>query len=487
MRNPRSFCLPLFLPFYLFALVVASLFLSANNAFADGGGEREHFEATWTMHLPPVGPGYGAVFLPEKGAAQVTDWVEPNVSGTLGIGFDTDDPRPVGSNRTKWFNPQGNFYDRPQREISLHWNGREIANRLCPVSLTDTRGNSVRLHIDYVPGGAELTLAVDKATVYDHFFVAEAVPYPSKFTFGQATPTDLTTRWSGKRFTGVPPVSVLAFDKALNDGKHYKADGEATFPEKTDGTGRVICTLTLGETPAGLDPWDRIGHIWIYDDSGEAYEVIRYITPYRKAWEWKVDVTDLLPLLQGKKKMQVDCETYAQGWLVSVRFDFYPGKLDRVPYRVVNLWNGFYDVGNWDKSFADMVTPKTIPTDPQTVAAKTRITVTGHGQNEDDLGEFAPLWRKLHAGGKTWENTLWKTDVYLNPCRPQGGTWKFDRAGWAPGEAVLPWEIDLTPVLKPGRPLEIAYELQPYRKKTEKSAPARHAFASQLILYRKGN
>lgn len=471
----------------LVALLVAflSLALPASLAAAAPDGGREHFDASWTVFLPPVGPGYGVALLPDRAAPKVADWVEPNAPGILGIGFDTNNPRPVGSRRTRYFDAQGNYYDRPQREISLHWNGREIANRLSPVSLTDPKGASYRLHLDYVPGGSELTLTVDGATVYDRFFVAEAVPCRGSLRSGGAVPLALSARWSGKTFLPIAPRRVLAFDKTLNDGKHYKADGEATFPECADGIARVICTLTLAETPAGLDPWDRLGHIWIYDESGEAYEVIRYITPYRKAWEWKVDVTDLMPLLTGRRKMQVDCETYAQGWLVSVRFDFYPGKREIVPYKVVNLWNGFYEVGGWDKPFADLVTPRSVPTDRDTVAAKTRITVTGHGQNEDDLGEFAPLWRKVRVGGNLWENTLWKTDVYLNPCRPQGGTWKFDRAGWSPGEVVLPWEIDLTRTLRPGSPLGIAYELQPYRKRTEKSATPHHSFASQLILYKK--
>ncbi len=36
------------------------------------------------------------------------------------------------------------------------------------------------------------------------------------------------------------------------------------------------------------------------------------------------------------------------------------------------------------------------------------------------------------------------------PNRPQFGTWKFSRAGWAPGDVVHPWWIDLTPHLVPG-------------------------------------
>src|SRR3712207_7924990 len=53
---------------------------------------------------------------------------------------------------------------------------------------------------------------------------------------------------------------------------------------------------------------------------------------------------------------------------------------------------------------------------------------------------FMPSKRTLTVTGnatqKTWDNILWKTDNYLNPCRPQGGTWKYDRAGWAPGDIV---------------------------------------------------
>ncbi len=53
---------------------------------------------------------------------------------------------------------------------------------------------------------------------------------------------------------------------------------------------------------------------------------------------------------------------------------------------------------------------------------------------------------------------LWKTDCYLNPNRPQFGTWKFSRAGWAPGDVVRPWWIDLTPKLEPGEVATLDYQ-----------------------------
>ena len=92
------------------------------------------------------------------------------------------------------------------------------------------------------------------------------------------------------------------------------------------------------------------------------------------------------------------------------------------------------------------------------------MTTTGHSQ----VGEFTPSARtaRLRDGGgedaARFENVLWKTDCYLNPNRPQFGTWKYSRAGWAPGDVVRPWWIDLTPHLQPGSEAALRYEPEPY-------------------------
>ena len=120
-------------------------------------------------------------------------------------------------------------------------------------------------------------------------------------------------------------------------------------------------------------------------------------------------------------------------------------------------------------------------------AARLFTTTTGHSQ----IGEFVPSKRTIVVGETRFENTLWKDDVYLNPNRPQYGTWKFSRAGWAPGDVVWPWWIDLTDLIQPGQPAELTYEPQPYDFSGSPQKPeqkqinqASHVVRSYLIEYR---
>jgi Peptide-N-glycosidase F, N terminal./Peptide-N-glycosidase F, C terminal. len=446
----------------------------------------KRIEASWEAFLPDDSPGYGVV-LGDAGGG-IADPVEPSAQGVLALGFDTLNPPTKNP-----FNADGNIYDRPQREISLHWNGVEIANRFCPVDLKGEKGHRVRWQVAFVTGGAEVTVRVNDTPVYDRYFVPEALPgvlaTGDISVAGAARVAGLSVKRSGGAASpGAPPVRVKAFDRVLNDKAHHRNENRVSFPEKTDGVGRVVCTLTLAETPDGLDPWDRIAQIFLYDDSGERFEVLRYMTPYRKGWQWKVDVTDLLPLLQGSKRMEVFCETYAQGWLVSVDFDFYPGKLERVPYRVENLWSATALIGQADKPVEKALPAKELVRPKEAKQVRVRLNVTGHGQapNTDNSAEFVRLWRRLHVGEKgVYEDVLWKTDCYLNPCRPQGGTWKFDRAGWAPGDVVTSWVVDVTRNFPAGKPVPFRYEIQPFENKTpDHGNPARHLVEAQVIYYR---
>ena len=101
-----------------------------------------------------------------------------------------------------------------------------------------------------------------------------------------------------------------------------------------------------------------------------------------------------------------------------------------------------------------------------------------------DAAEFMAIGRTLTVNGSSFENELWKTDNYLNPCRPQGGTWKYDRAGWAPGDVVRPWEIDLRDFAGK-RALKIDYKLDEYvnENRGQTWAPF-HLTESHLVLYR---
>lgn len=454
-------------------------------------------EVSWTLIMNTGTEGAGFVWLdterhkPQGPPPNVEAWEAPSLRGAFGVGFDASDP----PNRDP-FRGSGNAYDRPQHEVSLHWDGYELHKRVTPVDFRDEKPHAVRLRIEFVVGGAAISLWLDDAALYAGYFIPGMTAYVGRpasgarnaETAGDVLLDDLRVTCTTPLSAPKPPLTVVALDHRLNDKTQTKNVAEVDFPENTDAYGRIVCTLRLDEPEAGYDPWDRLAQIHVYDADGTRYELLRYITPYDRGHMWKVDVSDFRPLLCGKRKIEQECVTYAEGWLVTLRFDFYPGPAEQTAYRVVNLWSGQVEVGNPDKPPAATYVPRSVPIDEQTVAAKVRICVTGHGMspNSQNAAEFMPLGRTLTVNGQTFKNTLWKTDNYLNPCRPQGGTWKYDRAGWAPGDVVRPWEVDVTPLLAGKRDLQLEYQLDDYvnENRGQTWAPF-HATEAQVILYRR--
>lgn len=440
-----------------------------------------------TAVIGPTSEGFGVT----HGAAgtRVTDPVEPNAQGVLGIGVDTNNPRPFGSMREVWFGPAGNIDDRPQREISIHWNGREIANRFCDEDLQNPFGVHINVEIDHVPGGAEITITAGKHKIYDHFFVHGAAVSSAPRAAGDANVTLSPVSKSGK-FSAIQGKHLVAVDKVINDASRHTIRQKVQFPTDAAAAGRAILTLTLAPTTRGLDAWDRFASVRLHHKDGQTYELVRYITPYRRAWEWTIDVSDLTPLFTGDAELEVFCETYGEGWTVSVAFDFYQGmRTDGLrPVKVINLWNGNFPIGYAKQPFEKAVTPKTFNVPSKTAAVKVRTMVTGHGMspNTGNAGEFYALWRRIEVGERQWYDLLWKTDVYLNPVRPQGGTWKFSRAGWAPGSIAEAWTVDITGAIKVGSPVTVGYGLEPFVNKTPNEGfLAAHVIGSQAILFEK--
>jgi hypothetical protein len=279
---------------------------------------------------------------------------------------------------------------------------------------------------------------------------------------------------------------VAALSGQPLDNAHRRQSRTVPFPADTDRYGRILCTLTLSRPPSGYDPWDRQGAVYAYDDQGERFEILRFITPYHRGGTWTVDVSDYRPLLRGPHTIEAWCETYSTGWDATVTFAFYPGPATRLAYKVLNLWNGQPTIGDPAHPLSGFFTPQTVVRPPDADAVKLRFIVTGHGQapNTDDAAEFLPSIRTVSVNGLNFPSLLWKTDNYLNPCSPQGGTWKYDRAGWGPGTVVAPWDIEATPWMPPGKPSQIRYWESPYVNRTPDAGnPARHWVESQVIFY----
>jgi hypothetical protein len=454
-------------------------------------------EVSWKMTMNTGTEGAGFAWLDtdqfgRSGAApEVKQWEAPSIPASFGVGFDASNP----ANRDP-FRGSGNAYDRPQHEVSLHWDGMETVKRTTPMDFRDEEPHVVKLRIAFVTGGADVSLWIDKTAIYEQYFIPSMTAYAGRPAFGgrngetagDVLIDDLAIECTEPIPAPESPVAIVAIDRKLNDAKHAKNEAVVEFPENTDRFARIICTLRLEKPETRFDPWDRLAGINVYADDGEQFEILRYITPYHRGHEWKVDVTDFRPLLRGKRKVEQVCSTQGEGWVVTVKFDFYPGAADRLAHRVVNLWSGSPEIGNPDKPVGDFYAPKTVPLDEQTVFAKVRMVVTGHGMspNTDNAAEFMSIGRTLTVNGESFRNLLWKTDNYLNPCRPQGGTWKYDRAGWAPGDVVRPWEVDVTRLIDDKRRLEIEYKLDPYLNEDRgKTWAPFHKTESHLILYGK--
>lgn len=422
-------------------------------------------------------------------------WEAPNFVGSLGIGFDARDPW-----TSEPFRGSGNIHHRPEHEISIHWDGKERFKKLTETDFRDEEPREVQLVVDWVPGGALLDLTLGEEQVFERYFLAGATPYSGRAAFGGrnaetagwATVDDLAIELED-RFDvaegGYPaPLEVVAIDRALNDKDAHRTSGSATLPEDLSGYERILMTLRLDMPETRFDPWDRLAHVYVEDERLGKVELLRYITPYHKGHVWTVDVTDLASVLTGERAFEQYCATYGEGWVVSVILHLYPrpdGAEPRPePYRLERLWEGKCVVGDPAQPPSRFFEARQVTADAETTGAKVRTVVTGHGMspNTDNAAEFMALGRTLTVNGIAHQNELWKTDNYLNPCRPQGGTWKYDRAGWAPGDVVLPWEV-VVPLA--GEAIDLGYALAPYVNEGRgQTWDPFHQVTSYLVLYR---
>lgn len=424
-----------------------------------------------------------------QGAGAGIPWDEPNLRRSLAIGLDTHNP-PTDDP----FNADGNIHKRPEHEISLHWNGRELANAFSPVAYNDGQWHELRVSIEHVTAGALVTLTVDTTVIYDRRFLPGARPYRGVWAWGVAPgPGPGVAQIELRKLLGATrapheraPERHVVFAGAVLTADHQQEEAIVSLPPAGRPVRRVMLTLSLRTPPGGIDPWDRAGSIYAWGDDGQRYEILRFITPFGREYTWQADVTDYQSLLRGTRRMAVAISTWVKGWKVGVRLDYHWGQPEREAFRVTNLWSGDWEYGNPADPLEARFVPRTLPVHKETRAATLRAVVTGHGMhpNTDNAAEFMPARRTIIVNGRSFENLLWTTDNYLNPCRPQGGTWKYDRAGWGPGALVRPWDLDLTDLAIPGQPLHVQYIPQAYTNKNAGQGRASHLVEVQLIEYR---
>lgn len=495
----------------VFRLLDASGTRGQSNALAFDRAQAGAFETTTlTCRLRVLEGGDGGAFVflntAEYGARGpapfLKSWVEPNLERTFAVGIDVHNPK-----NEEMFGPWGNYRGMPEREVSLHFDGREIVKRLAPAEF---RGDwtDCSITVSHVVGGAEVTVRLAGAKVYDRYFVPGFLPYESRLAIGAGTRKDVATEFDVKEidFAGTKPARPRrapkhfeVFNHVLTDNAKIAYETAIDLPPLNWEFGRVILTLEIHDAGKDWDEWDRNGEVSIIVADGRKLGIVPFITSYRTECHWQVDVTHFRPWLTGKTRFEVRAGTTFyknRGYMMSVALDFYHGRPELEPYRVVPIWHGTARYKSAENHFGDFFEGKEVEIDETAQAARLFVTTTGHSQ----VGEFAPSKRTIAFRGDKdadasstvrFANTLWKDDCYLNPNRPQYGTWKFSRAGWAPGDVVRPWWIDLSHYLVPGKTAVLGYEPQPYDFGDDPRAPAEqevnkasHVVRAYLILYR---
>nr|HPR18662.1 hypothetical protein [Candidatus Cloacimonadota bacterium] len=215
-------------------------------------------ELDWNMFITLGAEGCGVAFLnsdifsADSLNLNLDKWQEPNIEGSFAVGFDICDPP-----TTLWFGSDGNFYDRPQREISLHWNGKEIKKILSPVEFrSDYEADDFKkfyLKIHQVIGGSEITLKIEDEIVFDKFFIAEMQSYPVRLAMGGQTSEQTTSlllgdihlKFINKAIEMKQPIHVQAVDKQAIFVDFRETQHQVVFPEFQDQIGRVIMSLEM--------------------------------------------------------------------------------------------------------------------------------------------------------------------------------------------------------------------------------------------------
>lgn len=265
------------------------------------------------------------------------------------------------------------------------------------------------------------------------------------------------------------------------------------FPADIRNYRRAILTYRMGAYDEGPGYWDNTTMLFVKNKAdGEWYEIARAFTCYggsfNSTWskEFFMDVTEYLPLLAGETEFRLYYGGFDAGYenhthALTLGFDFYEGKPERTTVYTAKVYDTSRDGNSGYRAWAYGI--KTAPIEaahrlgrrvfniPAGVKSiEMKVSISGHGH---DLGTFPdrPNYRPQNMA-EFVENTYTvrindvpqeKTGLifYSNADNyPQAGTYRFDRANWAPGNPlnVHYWQIDNLPAK--GGELEINLDLE---------------------------
>ncbi len=209
-------------------------------------GLYQRIEAEWDFSILSGADG-GAFALVNTGWEGITGpvsnppvWEEPNIANAFCIGFDV-------------------YPDIC--DISLHWNGQEVAT----YSTYDYRNawRTAKAVIEFVSGGANVSLTVGGTSIFTNYFIPGMIPYESRVAFGGRTGgattnfdlDNITVRWLNAVSAPTDPIHWRGITGDYNGAANWTNNilptgndpavidvGVATGTVNLQGTGSLTVT-----------------------------------------------------------------------------------------------------------------------------------------------------------------------------------------------------------------------------------------------------
>ena len=278
---------------------------------------------------------------------------------------------------------------------------------------------------------------------------------------------------------GENKYNYQAFSKqSLGFGGGFSQSAVKTFQLHDDLTNieQIKMYLQIECPSTGCDDWDRFANVKVKDsETGNWYEIARYITPYWVGTELlerglEFDVTDFKSLLNGTVELRIYIENWtAKADIVSIDFDYIVGTPDYQNYAITEILNlhsnSISGIPYGVEHNLDLEKSIQIPSGAEKIEFRSIISGWGHATPYDFGGRGCAEWCfrnhfiKIDSA-QTFQHYMGSIGCASNPISNQNpGNWQPNRAGWCPGMAV-PVRTDNLDISYSGKSITFEYELE---------------------------
>ena len=215
----------------------------------------------------------------------------------------------------------------------------------------------------------------------------------------------------------------------------------------------------MNYSDAGCDDYDRIAHMYICEEDGtECMEIARWITPFDRQPHSLTDITPFISSLRpgGNKIIKFQ----ESGWpnsLLTLKLRLYDLENNSAnPQEIIPIWNGTIQ---FNPDYSNNRPPTAFVVPPNATKVEFVTYITGHGWGSAgcfNCAEFCNSkhmfeinggvfeFERAHPNASDNDYCMQLSTIAEGVIPNQYGTWGYGRAGWCPGQDVVPYITDIT-------------------------------------------